>query len=198
MEKTAVQKLAGVLKILVTITFVCNLIVLPLVPVLVSAAGCQIPLPELLGNLTAEAPLPGDDWPYFSPGLQMFLVVVGAWTENFAFTFVLTLFLLFCGICTATILWQGRRVLGTILTGAPFRAENGVSLRRAAVCCFLIAAAALARVVWGLFYYGSVAPLLTYNALFVPIFILGGLLCLVMSALFRQAAELKAENDLTI
>ena len=29
-------------------------------------------------------------------------------------------------------------------------------------------------------------------------FILGGLLCLVMSALFRQAAELKAENDLTI
>ena len=47
MEKTAVQKLAGVLKILVTITFVCNLIVLPLVPVLVSAAGCQIPLPEL-------------------------------------------------------------------------------------------------------------------------------------------------------
>ena len=183
MEKTAVQKLAGVLKILVTITFVCNLIVLPLVPVLVSAAGCQIPLPELLGNLTAEPPLPGDDWPYFSPGLQMFLVVVGAWTENFAFTFVLTLFLLFCGICTAVILWQGRRVLGTILTGAPFRAENGVSLRRA---------------VWGLFYYGSVAPLLTYNALFVPIFILGGLLCLVMSALFRQAAELKAENDLTI
>ena len=98
MEKTAVQKLAGVLKILVTITFVCNLIVLPLVPVLVSVAGCQIPLPELLGNLTAEPPLPGDDWPYFSPGLQMFLVVVGAWTENFAFTFVLTLFLLFCGI----------------------------------------------------------------------------------------------------
>lgn len=30
-KKSAVQKLAGVLKILVTITFVCNLIVLPLV-----------------------------------------------------------------------------------------------------------------------------------------------------------------------
>ena len=84
-------------------------------------------MPELLGNLTAEPPLPGDDWPYFSPGLQMFLVVVGAWTENFAFTFVLTLFLLFCGICTAVILWQGPPGAGTILTGAPFRAENGVS-----------------------------------------------------------------------
>ena len=198
MEKTAVQKLAGVLKILVTITFVCNLIVLPLVPVLVSAAGCQIPLPELLGNLTAEPPLPGDDWPYFSPGLQMFLVVVGAWTENFAFTFVLTLFLLFCGICTAVILWQGRRVLGTILQGAPFSTQNAVSLRRAAVCSFCIAGAALLRTIWGLWFYQSLRPLATYNALFVPIFTMFGLLCLVMSALFRQATEMKAENDLTI
>ena len=90
------------------------------------------------------------------------------------------------------------RVLGTILAGNPFQRENGVSLRRAGVCCFAISAAALARVVWGLCYYRSLASLLTYNALFVPIFLLGGLLCLVVSALFRQAAELKAENDLTI
>ena len=126
----------------------------------------------------------------------IFLSWVWIWGEGA--NALIALFLVICGICTALILLQGLRVLGTILTGAPFRAENGVSLCRAAVCCFLIAAAALARVVWGLFYYGSVAPLLTYNALFVPIFILGGLLCLVMSALFRQAAELKAENDLTI
>ena len=32
MEKTNVQKLAKILKLLVTITFVCNLIILPLVP----------------------------------------------------------------------------------------------------------------------------------------------------------------------
>ena len=82
--------------------------------------------------------------------------------------------------------------------GNPFQRGNGVSLRRAGVCCFAISAAALARVVWGLCYYQSIASLLTYNALFVPIFLLGGLLCLVVSALFRQAAELKAENDLTI
>ena len=52
--------------------------------------------------------------------------------------------------------------------------------------------------VFSLFYYRSLQPLATYNALFVPIFAMFGLLCLVMSALFRQAAELKAENDLTI
>ena len=69
MEKTAVQKLAAALKVLVTITFVCNLLVLPLVPLLVSAAGCRIPLPELLDSLTAVPPAPGEDWPYFSPGM---------------------------------------------------------------------------------------------------------------------------------
>ncbi|MFQ9204980.1 MAG: DUF2975 domain-containing protein [Flavonifractor plautii] len=185
MEKTAVQKLAGVLKILVTITFVCNLIVLAMVPGLVHISVHQ--------GLV--------EWWQYDADDTLHMLLFGGWGQlgkNGGYADVLSAFLLFCGICTAVILWQGRRVLGTILTGAPFRAENGVSLCRAAVCCFLIAAAALARVVWGLFYYGSVAPLLTYNALFVPIFILGGLLCLVMSALFRQAAELKAENDLTI
>lgn len=76
--------------------------------------------------------------------------------------------------------------------------ENAISLRRAAVCCFLIAGAALVRVGWSICYYRSLFPLVTYNALFVPIFAMAGLLCLVMSALFRQAAEMKAENDLTI
>lgn len=75
---------------------------------------------------------------------------------------------------------------------------NAVNLRRAAVCCFIISGAALARTVWGIVYYCSIGPVLTYNALFVPVFLLAGLLCMVMSALFRQAAELKADNDLTI
>ena len=111
---------------------------------------------------------------------------------------MLTLFLLFAGICTAVILWQGHRVLGTILEGVPFSLENAVFLRRSAVSAFVISAAALVRLVFSICYYRSPAPLLTYNALFVPIFAMAGLLCLVMSALFRQAAEMKAENDLTI
>ena len=76
--------------------------------------------------------------------------------------------------------------------------ENAVSLRRAAWSSFAISAAALVRVVFSVCWYGSLLPLATYNALFVPIFAMAGLLCLVMSALFRQAAELKAETDLTI
>ena len=111
---------------------------------------------------------------------------------------VLTLFLLTCGVCTAVILWQGKRVLDTILRGAPFCGGNAGNLKRAAVCCFLISAFALARVLWGAWFYQSIRPLLTYCGLFVPIFLMAGLLCLIMSALFGQAARMKAENDLTI
>lgn len=119
-----------------------------------------------------------------------------AWADGYHLPLIV--FLMFCGVCTAVVLWQGRRVLDTVLRGEPFCTENAVSLRRAAVCGFCISGAALLRMLWGFRYYGNIHPLLTYNALFVPVFAMAGLLCLVMSALFRRAAELKAENDLTI
>ena len=173
----------------------CNLLVLPLLAGLSRLRGVM-ELVDGLGYFSTH----GEGAPVI--GLRMAGYFLASWTEIWqmgeGYAQVLTLFLLFCGVCTAVILWQGRRVLGTILAGEPFQRANGVSLRRAGVCCFAISAAALVRVVWGLFYYQSIASLLTYNALFVPIFLLGGLLCLVVSALFRQAAELKAENDLTI
>ena len=184
MEKTAVQKLAGVLKILVTITFVCNLIVLVMVPGLVHISVHQ--------GLV--------EWWQYDADDTLHILLFGGWGQlgkNGGYADVLSAFLLFCGICTAVILWQGRRVLGTILT-SPFPGGERRQPLPGGGVLLPDRRCALARVVWGLFYYGSVAPLLTYNALFVPIFILGGLLCLVMSALFRQAAELKAENDLTI
>lgn len=193
MEKTAVQKLAGVLKVLVTITFICNLLVLPLVPGL-----CLLRGPGDL--VTGIAYFQHEGAPLVLARLLAFFL--GSWQEVWMFggpyISALTVFLLFCGICTAVILWQGRRVLDTILKGDTFTFGNAANLRRAAVCCFVISAAALARTLWGVCFYRSINPLFTYNALFIPIFLMGGLLCLVMSALFRQAAELKAENDLTI
>lgn len=171
MERSSAQKIAAVLKILVTITFVCNLIAIPLVPYVAR-----------MRYLTAYAGLDDPEHAWISSTASMVLIA----------------FLVFCGINTAVILWQGRRVLGTILTGEPFCEENGRSLRRAAACAFLISGAALLRTLWGVWFYANLRPLATYNALFVPLFAMGGLLLLVMSALFRRAAELKAEQDLTI
>ena len=54
------------------------------------------------------------------------------------------------------------------------------------------------RLVLELVRLGNPAPLFTYNALFIPGFFMAGLLFQVMSALFRQASELKEDQDLTI
>ena len=193
MKNASVQKIAEILRILVLITFICNLAALLLVPGLVyfrSDIAHRIEFSHLQRIFDYD----------FNDGLGNLLGIylTEVWREPY--TAALTLFLLFSGIWTAVILLQAIRVLCTIVEGSrnPFTMENAASLRRAAVCCFLIAAAALARVIFSVCYYRSPLPLATYNALFVPMFAMGGLLCLVMSALFRQAAELKAENDLTI
>ena len=197
MEKTNVQKLTKILKILVTVTFVCNLIILPLVPGIVGIGFEE----GGWGAFDGLAPYEGS--PGQIPIRMGVLFLVVCWQYLFRvwrseYTAVLTFFLMACGVCTAIILWQARRVLDTILLGNPFQKKNGESMKRAAVCCFAISVAALLRTFWRFWYYGSIAPLFTYNALFVPLFAMGGLLCMVMSALFRQAAELKEENDLTI
>lgn len=194
MEKTSVQRLAGVLKLFVTLAFVCNLLILPLVPGLVGIGR------ESFYDLLALTPY---DIPLDMPlsGVIMFLLacwqyLFRVWREPYAA--VLTVFLWFCGCCTAWILWQARRVLGTVITASPFQRSNAASLDRAAAGFALISLAALCRTVWGFFYYRSISPLFTYNALFVPVFAMGALLCLVMGALFRQAAVLKDDSDLTI
>ena len=175
MEQLTTRRLSRVLRILVTIVFVCNLVTLFFVPWLSVQRGIHI-----FGGALPFYAAPPDNQP------------AGV------YSIVLTVFLLFCGACTAGLLWQARRVLGTMINARPFCRENAGAMRRAALCCFLIAAAALARTCWGFAFYRSIRPLLTYNALFCPLFLMGGLLYMVMSALFRQATALKEENDLTI
>ena len=194
MKIASMQKIAGVLQVLICAALVCNLIILFLVP-----AAVLLDSHDLLGGVWEYLSgifFPGEDSIVTAGVAGSILAWIWVWQD--AYAAMLTLFLTVSGICTAAILWQGRRVLKTILRGEPFSMENAVSLRRAAVCCFLVSSAALVRLVFSLFYYHSFLPLTTYNALFVPVFAMFGLLCLVMAALFRQAAELKAENDLII
>ena len=189
MEETQVMKLSKVLKILVTVTFACNLLTLFCVPGLVLMGGPMALFELTVYEVVWEVPV------------RVLIGFALSWRwvwQSGGYDVVLTLFLFFCGCCTAVILWQARRVLDAILEGETFTMANANNMKRAAVCCLLISCAAFARMLWGFTYYRSIRPLLTYNALFIPIFAMGFLLCMVMSALFRQAAELKTENDLTI
>ena len=184
MSDTTVRKIARGLRVLLILTIALIALAVLLVPVSVMAneenlfGGAGTFLYDLLH------PAPDD---ITAAGVAaIFLSWIWVWGAG---TRALTaLFLVACGICTVLILLQGLRVLNTILRGTPFSPQNAGRLRWAAVV----------RTVWGLWFYQSLRPLATYNALFVPVFAVFGLLCLVMSALFRQAAEMQAENDLTI
>lgn len=196
MEENKTRHLALVLKVLVTIAFVCNLVALPLLPGIVGCSLAHI-RPEYIvegGDFFFEY-ASGGHWLVFY-GLLFWESYVTVWQD--AHTAVLTVFLFACGCCTAVILAQAGKILDTLLEGEIFVRSNARHMRRAAVCCFVISGAALVRLLWGFWYYGGIGPLFTYNALFIPIFLMGGLLFLVMSALFLQAACLKEENDLTI
>jgi len=189
MNETKTVRLARVLRVLVLITFACNLLVLPLVP------GASV-MAALGRNLVQELQAVPPEEMYDVPLFFLSSLLELTWEQ--ASSAVLTVFLWACGACTATILWQAKRVLERICRQEPFSPENARSVGRAAVCCFVISASALARTLWALTYYRSAGVLFTYNTLFIPVFLMAGLLCMVISALFRQAAEMKAENDLTI
>lgn len=198
MTPVSVRKVANVLNLLVLIALICNIILIYLVPVavvsleLTDGTGLLAGVAEYLSSFLHS----GEDDILAASAAASLLAWFWCWKSPTAL--VLTMFLVISGICTAVILQQGRRVLATILQGTPFSMENAAALRRAAGAAFIIAAAALVRVVFSVCFFHSPLPILTYNALFAPIFSMFGLLCLVMSALFRQAAEMKAENDLTI
>lgn len=191
MERTAVQKLAKVLKILVLVMYVVNLLCLLLVPGMVVFRRDFSHALEL--------------WKWFAlgngEGLTLLAIIcMGAFrsvAEDLEIG-LLSLFFWICGVCTALILWQAKEVLDTVLEGEPFQMRNAEALNRAAVCCWVISGAALVKLALWLWMERNIAPLFTYTTLFIPGFLMAGLLFQVMSALFRQAAELKEDQDLTI
>ena len=194
MEKTAVQRLAKVLRFLVSAVLVLNLICLLLVPGF-AALLAEGELGAVLDYLKDETAA----YPAHTLGhmLMFFLNCLWAvWAQGDAA--LLTVFFWLCGTCTALILRQADQVLDTVLAGNPFQLSNAKALKRAAVCCWVISGTALVRLLLWLWREGNAAPLFTYNTLFIPAFLMAGLLFLVMSALFQQAAELKEDQDLTI
>lgn len=191
--KTDVRKLARVLRWLVLAVFVLNLICLPMVPGFV---GLLVDGGPGMIRKAFYHHFVNDGLGFKSLPMYFWTVLGEFWKDG-----TLTLwtgFFWLCGTCTAVMIWQAKRILDAILAGEPFSMANAHSIKRAALCCWVISAAALARLILWLWAEGNPAPLFTYTALFVPAFFMAGLLFQVMSALFRQAAELKEDQDLTI
>ena len=194
MERTAVQRLAAVLRTMVLVVFAVNLVCMLFVPgmAVVWLDRGTMADPEWRKALA---------WALRERGfLFVGTVCLGGFGRLFKYAPVgmLSLFFWVCGTCTASMLWQAKRVLDTILEGNPFQTRNARALKRAAVACWIISGMAVLRLAWWLWFDRSAAPFFTYNTLFIAGFLMAGLLFQVMSALFRQAAELKEDQDLTI
>ena len=197
MEKTVAQRWAYLLKIFVRILFVCNIIALFLVPaiVMLSPNSLFLAMEEQLLHLLHVRPFGEDDI-----CIPTIMVAFAARGEMFRYPVKLlySLFLLVCGSCSLVILHQAKRILETILEGNPFQITNAHSMKRAAIGCWTITFMAALRLALELIWMKNTHPIYTYNALFIPVSLTAGLLFLVMSALFRQAAELQEDQDLTI
>lgn len=194
MTMTATRQMAKVLKAMMIAALVCNIIALFIVPS-IRYFGLRDFL-FLLKNRILELTVKG--YPMDAEPIPVILFggLALVWTKPVAA--IWTVFLWICGSLTAVILWQACRVVDTVLEENPFQHANAAALKRVAFCCWGVSGVALVRLVAELIYYRDPAPLLTYNTLFVPGFFAAGLLFMVMSALFRQAAQLQEDQDLTI
>ena len=194
--RNTMEKLAHALRILVLgAVGVCFILMLltPGFAALLEEGG-----PDMVRRAFAAAmELPGYEGQGFV-SLPMFFVTClwAVWTQ--LSTALLTLLYWLWILCAVCILWQAKLVLDTILKEEPFQMVNAYALKRAAVACWTISGSAVLRLVLWVCAEQNALPLLAYNTLFIPLFFMAGLLFLVMSALFRQAAELKEDQDLTI
>ena len=130
------------------------------------------------------------------PHIVLSAALKRAWSMDYAL--ILMFFFMVCGCCTATVLWQAKRILDTIMSGNPFQEKNARAMHRAATACWIISACAFGRFVWETILVRSFVTIWMYNTLFIPGFFMAGLLFRVMAALFGQAAELKEDQELTI
>ena len=166
MEVSHVQKIARVLNILVVIALVCNIVIL-----FFSFLWRYCPANRACwrdwGNISAASCIPTrmTSWPPGGRQLPQLAHFLAERRDRRADAV------------------SGRRrhlhrpdpLAGTAgaahhFAGGPLFLTNAVSLRRAAFYSFIISLAALARLLFSIFHFRSLQPLLSYNALFIPHF----------------------------
>lgn len=111
-----------------------------------------------------------------------------SWTvgENYWFLLV---FLWITGVLYFGVVYELRKMVVRLIHRAPFMRENVDSLKRIAVLALSISAMYVIKIV---FYISFLTVIVTMMAVLI------GLFALILAEVFRQAIEVKEENDLTI
>jgi hypothetical protein len=98
-------------------------------------------------------------------------------------------FLYASGLGTATVLFQGLRILKRIERGEPFCAPQAGSFRWLAIAFFWLALVFLVKI----FAYNTLLTIFC-----CLLFFFFSLVCLILADVFRQAWLVKSENEMTI
>jgi hypothetical protein len=107
-------------------------------------------------------------------------------SENYYF---LLGFMYLTGIFCLIIIFELRKIFKTLNRRNPFMMDNVKSLNRMAISAFIIAASYIIKII---FFNSFLTVIITM------IFIIAGLFTVIFAEVFRQAIEVKEENDLTI
>lgn len=98
-------------------------------------------------------------------------------------------FLYVTGFFALLIVYEMRRIFKTLNRKNPFIMDNAKSLKRIAVSSFIIAFAYIIKII----FYNSFLTIIL-----AMVFVIAGLFSIILAEVFRQAAMVKEENDLTI
>ncbi len=112
--------------------------------------------------------------------------VLGPSRENYYFLLVLMYITGFLALC---VVYEMRKIFKTLNKKSPFVIDNVKSLNRIAYACFVISAAYIVKI---LFFSSFLTVVISM------VFIIAGLFSMVLAGVFRQAVEVKEENDMTI
>ena len=202
MTRISAHRLAKVAKLVVSLLMICTIVGMVSIPamVLLTPEGfCQGIMDKLL-HLMGIKPLPAEQAELYIPLWWTFAVVLVSWGEVWSqWVWIAHMaVMMLCAVSLWIVLRQARDVLDAILSGEPFRRHSADAMRRASYGCWVIAGGALAWLIAEVCLSASSAPLYGCHALLIPVFWMAGLLLLLLSALFRQAAELQEDQDLTI
>lgn len=111
------------------------------------------------------------------------------WKAGENYYWFLLVFLWVSGLLYLGIVYELRKMFKSLNQREPFRRENVASLNKIAVLALWISAIYVIKIV---FYISLLTVVIAMAALSV------GLFALIIAEVFRQAVEVKEENDLTI
>ncbi|WP_110956425.1 DUF2975 domain-containing protein [Anaerosinus massiliensis] len=111
-----------------------------------------------------------------------------SWTVGESYWFLLV-FLWITGVLYFGVVYELRKMVVRLIHREPFMSENVDSLKRIAVLALSISAMYVIKIV---FYISFLTVIVTMMAVLI------GLFALILAEVFRQAIEVKEENDLTI